>query len=76
MKTAEDWWNTPVGFSPDTSYKDWYIPHIKKIQADALKEGMRRAAGISDNSEACCNEGERIAKTILAAAENLTEKDL
>lgn len=52
---------------------------FKQIQLDAMREGMRRAAKIvMPYNKALVGEEARklISKTILSAAEKLTEKDL
>ena len=73
MKTAEAW-NLHEGCG------DMGMPcacgqcqRIKQIQLDAMKEGMRRAAGLCD---ADFYEHNECRKTILTAAEQLTEKNL
>jgi hypothetical protein len=55
--------------------------HIDQIQLDAMKEGMRRAAELADNSVRL-EPGyshltqQNIKQAILASAQQLTEKDL
>ncbi len=50
--------------------RDEFLPElIAAVQLDAYKQGMSDAAKIADESEACCSEGERIAKLIEAASE-------
>ena len=85
MKTAEEWIKY---LDPNTSDKSCcYSPvpaeDIKQIQLDAVKEGMRRAAGIAGPTcgildcghETCA--GRKLARqAILAASKQLTEKDL
>jgi len=89
MKTAEQWWNEQ---SIDSSGKR-FVPFlsrelIKQIQLDAMKEGMRRAAGIVDDTDVvdvssyyaqlgdAWETKNNARKSILTAAEQLTEKDL
>lgn len=42
-----------------------FLPIIDAIKLDALKGGMTIAAEIAEKSEACCAEGEKIARVIL-----------
>lgn len=93
MKTAEEWEQSmPSSHDGYQQTQDDMIATIKRIQLDAMKEGMRRAAEIAARATSGANakpdtEYERtlslmnrrteyITSTILNAAEQLTEKDL
>lgn len=75
MKTAEEW----VSEYPGSLFDKHSI--VRKIQLDALKEGMRRAANRIDdpfktNKVRCGTTSGEIRSFILATAEQLTTKDL
>ena len=72
MKSAEEWAKQlPMMLSEQVKSREL----VKQIQLDAMKEGMRRAAEVIPDSKALFNAGQ-LRKAILAAAEQLTEKDL
>lgn len=80
MKTAEAWSKQlDLESTDDFNQKrqSWNsIGFIEQIQLDAMKEGMRRAAVITDtvtHQEATIEDAKQ---AILSAAEQLTEKDL
>jgi len=87
MKSAEAYYNEQAGRSDmgcnvELSEHE-YIDHVRAIQLDAIKEGMRRAAKTIDapceNPDCFCDWcyiGRQQNKTILSAADALTEKDL
>jgi hypothetical protein len=76
MKTAENWIqeNNPLLLVGGETYNG-IVERYKQIQLDAMREGMRRAAGVratySDSSQNLIE-----ATAILTAAEQLTTKDL
>jgi len=78
MKTAEEYVRTMVHDSRT------FVSHVKQIQLDAMKEGMRRAAKVSrehlqGTASGWVNitqRGKTVSNAILDAAEQLTEKDL
>jgi hypothetical protein len=74
MKTAEKWIqeNNPLLLVGGGTYNG-IVERYKQIQLDALKEGVRRAAGLCD---ADFYEHNECRKAILTAADQLTEKDL
>lgn len=82
MKTTEEWVKK---FCPSRDIFAHLVYHpiteaeVKQIQLDAMREGMRRAAGMAwtEHSNEEKAEGMIELKTeILSAAEQLTEKDL
>lgn len=76
MKTAEEriQENNPLLLVGGETYNG-IVERYKQIQLDAMREGMRRAAGVratySDSSQTLIE-----ATAILTAAEQLTTKDL
>ena len=76
MRTAEEWGET---FPPSRDifahlrYHPVTEAEIRQIQLDAMREGMRRAAELSNVANPT---GQMVTKSILSAAEQLTEKDL
>lgn len=71
MKTAKEW----IDFTyPGSLFGCEEM--IKKIQLDAMKEGMRRAATICDVQDADYSHSRCYQNHIISAAEKLTEKDL
>jgi len=78
MKTAEEWkteWRKlPCGTLEEHETNATTI--INQIQLDAMREGMRRAAEIAQDDEQSKDKRPVISKAILAAAEQLTTKDL
>lgn len=80
MKTAEE--QAATLWDADVSGPDECIPLIQQIQLDAVKQGMRRAAVIVENNQPVFDLPTRLytrqalGQAILAAAEQLTEKDL
>jgi hypothetical protein len=78
MRTAEEWYEqnensgNEDGDGNQMPY-EYTVTDIKQIQLDALKEGMRRAAGLCD---ADFYEHNECRKAILTAAEQLTMKGL
>lgn len=70
MESAYDWAQEKFGVE-----SDW----VRQIQLDAMREGMRRAAKLVSVTPATNDRIESRAwyvKTVLSAAEQLTEKDL
>lgn len=84
MKTAKEWFNEEYYNISDTS-PITFGEIVKRIQLDAMKEGMRRAAEIGMNKSpmprppddmTTLEKRTTIVNAILTAAEQLTEKDL
>jgi cytochrome c553 len=80
MKTAEEWIqeNNPLLLVGGGTYNG-ILERYKQIQLDAMKEGMRRAAGmdrLARHTNASHEDVKQIADNILTAAEQLTERDL
>lgn len=87
MKLAKDWTNIWMEkhqefvFLSTTEFEIEQAQDCltRQIQLDAMKEGMKRAADIVNTTGATMDRRESTAwyvKTILSAAEQLTEKDL
>ncbi len=80
MKTAEEWVKDLHG----TSSSDIFLitkRHIKQIQLDAMKEGMKRAAEMISSCPSACECSQSVGwkeseQSILTASEQLTQKDL
>ena len=73
MKSAEQWLAETL-FSDTSSLDD-----VREIQLDAMKEGMRRAAGmdrLARHTNVSHEDVKQIAENILNVSERLTEKDL
>lgn len=75
--TSADQWIAEYGKHGD----DW--EWIRKIQLDAMQEGMRRAAAIIkdhwNNSETICNQRDQASRSshvLLESAESLTDQDI
>lgn len=77
MKTAQEWYvhllgRPDMGWNVDMTQQE-YHDHIKEVQLDAMKEGMRRAAGLCDEEFFEHNE---CRKDIISAADALAITDL
>ena len=77
MKTAEEW--IPEMVAKYGVVRRGMTDTIKQIQLDAIKEGMRRAAGTCTNTyntHLHYQTMDECRLAILKSAEQLTEKDL
>jgi hypothetical protein len=73
MKTskelAEEYWKLPQA-------QRGFIPWIRRVRLEGIKEGMRRAAKIKVPPAPIARLHEAREQAILIAAEQLTEKDI
>jgi len=85
MKTAQEWYvnllgRPDMGWNVDLTQQE-YHDHIKEVQLDAMKEGIRRAAKAVHNPATlrfpdCVIEGDLIRAQLREIADKLTLKDL
>jgi microcompartment protein CcmL/EutN len=77
VKTAEEWIDM-MDKSDNGYFTVNFANHIRQVQLDAMKEGVRRAAKVitPDGNYNRIKRQEEGVQAILTAAEQLTEKDL